>query len=198
MIWDMAAPFYDIVVEIKNGKVNREAKKYVASLCNKEDDVLECACGTGIFTKEMAKKGRSIRATDVSQKMIQKTAKKCKEFPNVTMEYADITNLPYPEESFDKVVAANVIHLLDEPNSAVNELLRVCKTGGMIIIPTYILKTQTSSWFLRCLSVLGIKVKNRFYEEDYRRFFQKIGMDDVVIKNVDGNMMCSVASFRKN
>ena len=39
---------------------------------------------------------------------------------------------------FDKVIAANVIHLLDEPFKALAELDRVCKPGGQIIIPTYI------------------------------------------------------------
>ena len=39
---------------------------------------------------------------------------------------------------FDKVIAANVIHLLDEPLKALAALDRVCKPGGQIIIPTYI------------------------------------------------------------
>ena len=42
------------------------------------------------------------------------------------------------DNSFDKVVAGNVIHLLDNPSEALNELLRVCKPGGKLIIPTYI------------------------------------------------------------
>lgn len=33
-------------------------------------------------------------------------------------------------------MAANVIHLLDEPLKALVELNRVCKDGGMIILPT--------------------------------------------------------------
>lgn len=37
-------------------------------------------------------------------------------------------------------VAANVIHLLDDPYKAIAELDRVCKRGGKIIIPTYLNK----------------------------------------------------------
>ena len=36
-------------------------------------------------------------------------------------------NLEYDDESFEKVVAGNVIHLLDEPRKAFEELFRVCK-----------------------------------------------------------------------
>ena len=42
------------------------------------------------------------------------------------------------DEAFDKVVAGNVIHLLDEPYKALEELIRVCKYGGYVIVPTYI------------------------------------------------------------
>ena len=45
--------------------------------------------------------------------------------------------LPYPDERFDVVIAANVIHLLDEPEKALQELSRVCRPGGRIILPTY-------------------------------------------------------------
>lgn len=45
--------------------------------------------------------------------------------------------MKYPNESFDVVVAANVIHLLDEPYKALAELDRVCRKKGRVIIPTY-------------------------------------------------------------
>lgn len=40
------------------------------------------------------------------------------------------------------MVAANVIHLLDEPYKALAELDRVCRIGGKIIIPTYMNKNE--------------------------------------------------------
>ena len=57
--------------------------------------------------------------------------------PGTSLPSADILHLDYPDESFDKVIAANVIHLLDEPLKALSELDRVCRKGGSIIIPTY-------------------------------------------------------------
>lgn len=70
--------------------------------------------------------------------MLKKAKKKCKKLNNVEFVWADITHLNYEDGSFDKVVAGNVIHLLDDPYSALKELERVCRVGGQLIIPTYI------------------------------------------------------------
>ncbi|UKI35090.1 MAG: class I SAM-dependent methyltransferase [Clostridiales bacterium] len=42
--------------------------------------------------------------------------------PMYIFEKADIMHLDYPDHRFDAVVAANVIHLLDEPYEALHEL----------------------------------------------------------------------------
>ena len=46
--------------------------------------------------------------------MLEKARKNCAAYSNVTFGPADITALDYPDESFGKVVAGSVIHLLDE------------------------------------------------------------------------------------
>jgi len=96
-----------------------------------EDNVLECACGTGIMTRAIAPKCRMMTATDFSKKMILKTRRKLKRFNNVSFQQADITNLEFKDSSFDKAVAANVIHLLDEPKKALDS--NICFTAGGFI-----------------------------------------------------------------
>ena len=77
---------------------------FVASKIKKEDVVLECACGTGVITRLIADRCNRIIATDFSQEMLNITKKKCAEYPNVSVEYADICNLPYRDKTFDKVI----------------------------------------------------------------------------------------------
>ncbi len=122
MFWDHVAGVYDIFVNVVNRTTHRELKHIVANLIWPEDEVLECACGTGLLSAVIAGRCRRLTATDFSEKMLAKARKNCAAFRNVTFAFADITVLGYPDEAFDKVVAGNVIHLLDEPLKALAEL----------------------------------------------------------------------------
>ena len=135
MFWDNVAGVYDVFVNVINRKTHQRLKRIVSDLIEPDDTVLECACGTGLLSAVIAEKCRKLTATDFSEKMLKKAEKNCRAFRNITYDQADITALPCPDSSFDKVVAANVIHLLDNPLAALGELNRVCKDGGMLIVP---------------------------------------------------------------
>ena len=140
MFWDQVAGVYDIFVNVINRKTHKILKEIVSDLIEPDDVVLECACGTGLLSAVIAQKCRRLTATDFSGEMLKKAEKNCTAFQNITFAKADITALAFPDCSFDKVVAGNVIHLLDNPLTALGELNRVCKDGGMLIIPTYMNK----------------------------------------------------------
>ena len=63
MFWDRVAFVYDIFANIINKKVHKKLKEIVANEITKDDDVLECACGTGMLTKVVAPRSKSIIAT---------------------------------------------------------------------------------------------------------------------------------------
>lgn len=138
MFWDRVAWIYDIFANMINRKVHKKLCADVAALFSSEDEVLECACGTGMLTVHIAPRCRRIVATDLSVNMLKKTRKKCRGFDNVVCEKTDITDLHYEDNSFDMVLAANVIHLLPKPEKALREMSRVCRPGGRLIIPTYV------------------------------------------------------------
>ena len=138
MFWDKIAGFYDFFEKCFNGEVNKKLVAEVAGLIEKDDVVLECACGTGMITGGISPRCREVVATDFSEGMLGQARKNCVHLKNVKIEKADIMHLGYEDKAFDKVVAGNVIHLLDEPYKALEELMRVCKNGGYVIIPTYI------------------------------------------------------------
>ena len=199
MFWDNVAGVYDIFVNIINRKTHRRLKEIVSDLIEPDDTVLECACGTGLLSAVIAEKCRQLTATDFSEKMLKKAKKNCRAFRNITYDQADITALPCPDSSFDKVVAANVIHLLDNPLAALGELNRVCKDGGMLIIPTYMNKDSKgkTSGFAGAVGKAGADFKRQFTVDSYRQFFLDAGYPDVKVSLADGRIPCAVAVMRK-
>ena len=103
------------------------------------------------------------------------------------------------DEIFDKVVAGNVIHLLEEPYKALEELLRVCKKGGKVIVPTYVNKENSGkpSVLVRVLQKFGAGFQCQFTYETYKDFFAKAGYTNVEYKLVQGKMPCAIAIITK-
>ena len=199
MFWDNVAGVYDVFVNVINRKTHQKLRRIVSSLIEPDDTVLECACGTGLLSAVIAENCRQLTATDFSEKMLKKAEKNCRSFRNITYAQADITALSYPDGSFDKVVAGNVIHLLDNPVTALRELNRVCKDGGMLIIPTYMNKNDKgkTSGFAGAVGKAGADFKRQFTVESYRQFFLDTGYSDVQIRLADGRIPCAVAVMRK-
>ena len=199
MFWDNVAGVYDVFVNVINRETHQKLKKIVSSLIEPGDTVLECACGTGLLSAVIAQKCRQLTATDFSEKMLKKAEKNCRAFRNITYAQTDITALPFADGSFDKVVAGNVIHLLDNPLTALSELDRVCKDGGMLIIPTYMNKDDKgkTSGFAGAVGKAGADFKRQFTVKSYKQFFLDAGYHDVQVLLADGRIPCAVAVMRK-
>ena len=131
--------------------------------------------------------------------MLRQASKKCRKYENVSFRKADITDLRCPDNRFDQVVAGNVIHLLPEPEKALNELVRVVKPGGKIIIPTYInMSRNTGTVAVKFITLLGADFKRQFDLESYKAFFADMGYNDVEYQVVDGRMPCAIAVITKD
>lgn len=199
MFWDNVAGIYDLFVNLYNGKTHKKLCQKISTMIKKEDKILECACGTGIITLCVAPKCRTLIATDFSKNMLKKAKKKCRNYPNVSFRKADIFSLPYPDEHFDKVIAANVLHLLKEPYQALNELYRVCKNGGQIILPNYINieKNKKVSLVSRILDKIGVNFQQAFTEKSYKDFFLNAGYKTLKFSIVRGRLSCAIAVITK-
>lgn len=194
MIWDKVAGVYDLAETLFNGSVYNHTGELVAQELDEGDTVLECACGTGSITRFAAKKCRRLIACDMSKAMLSQARKNCAGLDNVRFFTADLTRLNCADNTFDKVIAGNVIHLLDDPEAAVKELERVCKPGGKLIIPTYI-NGSSGSQRMMCelIALFGVEFKTEFDMYSYRNFFESMGYENVEYRLAAGRMDCAVA-----
>ena len=147
----------------------------------------------------IAERCRTLLATDFSANMLKRAKKKYGALPNVTFRQADILHLDEPDGQFDVVIAANVIHLLDEPYKALAELDRVCRSGGTIIVPTYMNRSEQgkTSGFASTVGKAGADFKREFTPDTYRQFFAEAGYPDAEYTLCEGRIPCAVAVLQK-
>ena len=99
--------------------------------------VIEFGCGTGYFTKVIAKAAEQVIATDLSDEMLEVAKTQLKGFQNITIQKADCENVSFPSEKFDTVFMANVIHFIKHPLKALCESYRILKAGGLLLLVDY-------------------------------------------------------------
>jgi len=111
-------------------------------------DVLDAGCGTGIFSVIFAKNGAgSVTGIDISEGSLE-TAKSLKDrfdLETVRFQREDMLDLPFADESFDIVWAWGTVHHTTDPFGAIEELIRVLKRGGSLLLAVY---TKTKLTFL--------------------------------------------------
>ena len=133
-IWNVFAPVYEFsmrsqknIYDFLYARIGEVAKG---------KDVLELATGPGMIARHIAPAAKSVVATDFAPKMIE-TALKAKNPENLSFEVADATSLRFEDNSFDVVVIANALHIIPNPEKALEEIRRVLKDGGLLIAPNF-------------------------------------------------------------
>lgn len=101
-----------------------------------EETVLDIGCGTGEFERLLLADNPQQRmiGVDISEEMLLLARQKCHAYPNVTFQTASALALPFTNNSFDIVVSASTFHYFDDPVAALEEIKRVLKPNGKIII----------------------------------------------------------------
>ncbi|HSY47463.1 MAG TPA: bifunctional demethylmenaquinone methyltransferase/2-methoxy-6-polyprenyl-1,4-benzoquinol methylase UbiE [Thermoanaerobaculia bacterium] len=97
------------------------------------DAVLDCATGTGdlaIAFKRAVGNGRVI-GTDFTPRMIELARQKS---ADITFEVADVTALPFDDDSFDVASISFGIRNVGDPVKAIAEMARVVRPGGRVIV----------------------------------------------------------------
>ena len=111
-------------------------------------EVLEIGCGTGSTAIAHAPHVAHIRATDLSDKMIEIARGKAAEagVRNVTFEAVAIEDIGVANESVDAVLALSLLHLLEDREAVIARIHDMLRSGGIFVSNTVCLG-DSMKWF---------------------------------------------------
>ena len=138
--------------------------------------VLELATGTGSIAKHIVTAAAHIEATDASAEMIAE-AKRDTRSAKLHFSVQDMFRLPYADKSFDVVIVSNALHIVPQPEKALQEIKRVLKDDGVLIAPTFTHAGNSISGKAKAffMSMAGFPLHSRWTSEEYLRFLRQNG-----------------------
>ena len=99
--------------------------------------ILEVGCGAGAAAVELARRGHLVYALDRSQTMVRRTRGHSAEAgvgQVVLPVVGDAHRLGFPDDAFDLVIALGVLSWLQAPDAAIEEMARVTRPGGHVLV----------------------------------------------------------------
>ena len=98
--------------------------------------VADVGCGTGTLTFELARFADKVIGIDLSTEMLRRGRALAKEkrAGNVEFRIGDALKLPLQSAAVDAAFCVMVLHFLPDPQRAIQELCRITRAGGSVIV----------------------------------------------------------------
>ncbi len=155
--------------------------------------VLDVGCGTGQFIPILVKSlasFESVTGVDVDPRSIEEARGN---FPGKEYIFRVVGSrmLPFSDASFDMVAISKALHHVDDPEGTLQEMKRVTKTGGYILISELLRNglsgPQKSHMMYHHLSAeidtaLGVSHHFTFHRETLIQFASQLDLQDTVIE----------------
>lgn len=166
----------------------------------KFEHILNLGTGEGDYDRMIASHCRHLTAVDINQRDIDYARELNRDVTNLDYGLADALNLKFPDHSFDVVVSVEVIEHVGNPEQMINEIQRVLKPGGLLMITfpyldfpfTYDPINRILSWFSNKHLSQGAYAFGHDYlisKADFLRWADNNRMTVVQERNLSGDLV---------
>lgn len=147
-------------------------RNHLVDLIPSHADVLDVGCGDGrlAWSIQIARGDVKIRGIDVL----------IREQTHIAVDQFDGRTLPYPDRSFDAVMAVDVLHHAEDPTNLLSEAARVSR--GVVLIKDHLADSWSAIPRLRLMDRVGnarygvALPYNYWTEEKWREAFRTLGL----------------------
>ncbi|MDO5715348.1 MAG: methyltransferase domain-containing protein [Tissierellia bacterium] len=167
--WGKFADIYDRLLERENAAYQEVGKRIL-----KRDPrlkTLELCAGTGMLTRILADHFFDFETSDYSKEMLDQLRKKCQGM-DIKYSILDCTKIEKPQKSYDLIIMANALHILEDADSAIKEVERILKRDGLFIVATFL---REDTWRQKLQNQLmkwaGVETFHHWTYEHYQKYF---------------------------
>lgn len=139
-MFNSIASRYDLLNHVLSGGIDKRWRKKVIELLSEQQPkvILDVATGTGdLALAAVPLHPEKIIGIDISEGMLAIGREKISKLnlsSLITLQFADSTELPFTDNSFDAVTVAFGVRNFEKLEKGLNEMLRVVRPGGQVII----------------------------------------------------------------
>lgn len=179
--------FYELSLEEWNGRIHEIWDTILKQHFHFEKNarILEIGCGPGFMSLVLAEHGYDVTATDINSDMLhagRKLAGDLRLDDRIQFIEMDAQSLNFEDSIFDGVISRNVMWVLEKPELAYQEWMRVLKKNGICVV-------IDANWYLHLydteydkrreeslqhLLEAGYSIKDERHTEEYDTFVSKL------------------------
>jgi ubiquinone/menaquinone biosynthesis C-methylase UbiE len=195
--FERIAEDWDLMRESLFSTTLREKNYALAEIFN-HSTIADIGAGSGFITEGLVNKEVNIIAVDQSPQMLNIMRKKFSNYKNVEFRLGESEKIPIDESTIDFAFANMYLHHVEDPQKSINELYRILKPGGKLIISDadshsydFLVTEQHDRW-------MGFK------REDIRTWYANAGFKNINIvcsgdncrpKSLSSNQLVEISIF---
>ncbi len=182
----------------------RETLERLANDLAPSSRVLEIGCANGDLAHSMARRGFDVTAVDRSARDHWRVSRAQADARQVVFQACDAGCLPFSAATFDAVVSASLLNVVDSPVAVLREMVRVCRPCGQVrvLVPAQGFTVSEATAYVRAQGFNGLeaaafytwnRMARKMSHAAVEDLFQQCGLSHITTQAYLGGMVMVVA-----